>query len=131
MPEIAIPDDVPDGPLRDYLLWMRRLHKAAGQPSSRELAKILKCTHTTVTRLFKGYPSNTRLAYRLIQYLAENPVRPVVRSEEQWDRFYDEAERMLEAAREPRLGTEPESTAQAQTMRTSRWMGDWMGNKPR
>ncbi|MFI1728690.1 hypothetical protein ACH40E_05500 [Streptomyces acidicola] len=99
MPEIAIPDDVPSGPLRDYLLWLRQLHKSAGYPSSRELAKSLGPAHTTVTRLFKGYPSNVRLAYQLIQHLAENPLRPVVRSEQEWDRFYDTAARMLEGAK--------------------------------
>jgi hypothetical protein len=102
VPEITIPDDVPPGPLRDYLEWLRKLHKAAGHPSSRTLAKELGgCTHTTITRLFKAYPSNTALAFQLIRYLAENTIRPITRSDAEWDAFFDEAERMLERAKEP------------------------------
>ncbi|MFB7311664.1 hypothetical protein [Streptomyces sp. NPDC056192] len=102
MPQFAIPDDVPSGPLREYLMWLRQLHEAAGEPSSRELADELRgCAHTTVARLFKAYPKNTRLAWRLIRHLAENPVRPLSRTEAEWDAFYDEAERLLARAREP------------------------------
>lgn len=113
MPEIAIPDGVPSGPLRDYLVWLQKLHKDAGHPPSRTLAKILTangitCTHTTVTRLFKQYPSNRELAFGLISHLSQNPLRRVTRTDAEWDEFYDEAERMLDQAKadalDPSLG---------------------------
>ncbi|MGW4880080.1 hypothetical protein ACWEPI_26370 [Streptomyces sp. NPDC004262] len=104
MPGIAIPDDVPSGPLRDYLKWLHQLHRDAGWPSSRDLATQLGDTsHTTITRLFKQYPSNVRLAHRLITHLAQNSMRPRERSEQDWDEFYEHVERMLvQAHREGR-----------------------------
>jgi hypothetical protein len=95
VPEIPIPEGVPQGPLRDYLEWLHTLHEEAGWPSSRELAKVLGVAHTTVTRLFKTYPSDLRLATRLAEHLYEHPVRRVVRSERDWDAFHDRAAGLL------------------------------------
>ncbi|MEV7364520.1 hypothetical protein [Streptomyces sp. NPDC091299] len=121
MPEIAIPDDVPSGPLREYLVWLQELHKDAGYPSSRTLAKILTvggitCTHSTVTRLFKQYPSNRELVFRLITYLVENPLRRATRTEEEWDEFFDLAVRRLDRAK-------PQASAPAEKAEEDRRQG--------
>ncbi|WP_157848178.1 hypothetical protein [Streptomyces exfoliatus] len=98
MPEIKIPRDVPDGPLRDYLEWLAALHRRAGQPSLENLSKVLKVSRPTVQRLFQRYPGKLDTAWKLIRHLAENPVVPTRRSEEEWDAFFEEGERLLEAA---------------------------------
>lgn len=97
-PKLGIPEDVAAGPLRDYLEWVHDLWKQAGEPSSHTMGSALKCSHTTVVRLFKGYPANPRRAYDLFRYLYGNPLRRVTRSDEDWDAFHTKAAELLDAA---------------------------------
>lgn len=105
--EIKIPADVPPGPLRDYLEWLGTLHRRAGLPSLHKLAGALRCSRPTVQRLFQRYPANYEMAWQLIRYLAEHPIVPTRRSEQEWDELYAKGEQLLEAAKPADAG-EPE-----------------------
>lgn len=101
---IPIPDDVPEGPLREYLEWLATLHKRAGWPALRELEEVLDCAHTTVRRLFLGYPANVDLAYGLMRHLATSSLRGAPGSQEAWDELLDTMDELLDAA-QPEGGT--------------------------
>ncbi|WP_326745241.1 hypothetical protein [Streptomyces sp. NBC_01760] len=78
--------------------WLHGLWAEAGEPSSHELGQALGCSHTTVVRLFKGYPARLRRAYDLIEHLYGNPLGRVVRSEADWDALHAKAKELLAAA---------------------------------
>lgn len=99
VPEIKIPGDVPPGPLRDYLEWLGALHRRAGLPSLHKLAGTLQCSRPTAQRLFQRYPANYEMAWRLIRHLAENPIVPTHRSEQEWDELYAKGDQLLGAAK--------------------------------
>lgn len=98
LPKIDIPDSVVPGPLREYLEWLGGLHEKAGYPGARKLANKIGCSHSTVTRLFKSYPSNLELAFELVKYLAKTALRPIVRADEDLDAVLDKLDELLRAA---------------------------------
>ncbi|WP_143659090.1 hypothetical protein [Streptomyces sp. SA15] len=98
MAKIDIPDSLGPGALREYLEWLRDLHDKAGQPGAREIGSTIGCSHATVTRLFKSYPSNQRLAYELVKYLVSTALRPTVRTEEDLETILDKLDELLRAA---------------------------------
>ncbi|TQM43916.1 hypothetical protein [Pseudonocardia cypriaca] len=51
MARLSMPD-LPDGPLRELVTELHRLHARAGWPSSRLLARHVGVSHTTVHALF-------------------------------------------------------------------------------
>ncbi|WP_329371214.1 hypothetical protein [Streptomyces sp. NBC_01483] len=103
---IDFPDDVPPGPVLDYLKFVHPLYEAAGKPPLRNLGDAIGCAHTTVERLLKwAPPADDTFAFKLIHYLAANPKvrtprqRPVERTEDEWDAFDREALRLVDAAK--------------------------------
>jgi hypothetical protein len=49
-PEVKVSPD----PLRDLVLALRKLHRYAGEPSTRDIAKAINYSHTTVAKAMNG-----------------------------------------------------------------------------
>ncbi|MGX1154617.1 hypothetical protein [Streptomyces albogriseolus] len=108
--EISIPDNILQGPLRDWLEWLRELRLFAGMPSVEAMGTAIKADKATVSRLFKGLTLSQGLAYRLAYHLAQLDKRPTRRSSvSDWDSFdallrerFDAALSAASTARQPR-----------------------------
>ncbi|MET9470582.1 hypothetical protein [Streptomyces sp. NPDC002922] len=90
---IDIPDEIPRGPLREWLEWLRELRRCAGTPALTSVVKKAeergdKVSASTISRLMRGETVSDAAGQAVAYALAEMDRRPTKRhTREEWDTF--------------------------------------------
>jgi Caspase domain len=90
MGSLRFPAEVPAGPLQELLLALHELHGLAGEPSVREMADAVGCSHHKVHQMFTQprLPSDGDTLWAVAEWLARQGRRPRIRTEDDEEEFW-------------------------------------------
>lgn len=99
MGSLRFPAGVPAGPLQDLFLALHELHGLAGEPSVREMADAVGCSHHKVHQMFTQprLPADGDTLWAVVEWLARQGRRPRIRAEDAEEEFWTWSRRNGEA----------------------------------